>query len=181
MLIRAVSGRRVPDVVKTLMYRPELFGRAMCEWTQAVMRGPSEWSVWERELFAAFTSRLNQCVFWTESHGAVASLAIKKEKKDENLVAAALADWRTAPLHPKLRATLGFLEQLTLAPGEVRPADVEPLRAAGVSDAAIEDAIQVCVLFNIYDRLADSLDWYLPGPDGYAASGRSLLKRGYLL
>jgi hypothetical protein len=63
MLIRAVSGRRVPDVVKTLMYRPELFGRAMCEWTQAVMRGPSEWSVWERELFAAFTSRLNQCVF----------------------------------------------------------------------------------------------------------------------
>lgn len=62
-LIRVVSGRRVPDVVKTLMYRPEFFGRAMCAWTQAVMRGPSPWSVWERELFAAFTSRLNQCVF----------------------------------------------------------------------------------------------------------------------
>ncbi len=62
-LIRLVSGRRVPDVVKTLLYRPELFGRAMCDWTQRVMRGPSEWSVGERELFAAFTSRLNQCVF----------------------------------------------------------------------------------------------------------------------
>jgi hypothetical protein len=62
-LIRVVSGRRVPDVVKTLLYRPEFFGRPMCEWTQAVMRGPSEWSVWERELLAAFTSRLNQCVF----------------------------------------------------------------------------------------------------------------------
>ena len=62
-LIRIVSGRRVPDVVKTLMYRPEFFGRAQCEWTQAVMRGPSDWSVGERELFAAFTSRLNQCVF----------------------------------------------------------------------------------------------------------------------
>jgi hypothetical protein len=62
-LIRVVSGRRVPDVVKTLLYRPEFFGRAMCEWTQAVMRGPSPWSVGERELFAAFTSRLNQCVF----------------------------------------------------------------------------------------------------------------------
>ena len=62
-LIRLVSGRRVPDVVKTLMYRPEFFGRAQCEWTQAVMRGPSDWSVGEHELFAAFTSKLNQCVF----------------------------------------------------------------------------------------------------------------------
>ena len=92
-----------------------------------------------------------------------------------------LADWRTAPVAPKVRATLGFLEKLTLAPAEVRPADVEPLRAAGVSDAAIEDAIQVCVLFNIYDRLADSLSFHLPGPDGYAASGRSLMRRGYNL
>jgi len=92
-----------------------------------------------------------------------------------------LTDWRTSPVDPKVRATLGFLEKLTLAPAEVRPADLQPLRAAGVNDAAIEDAIQVCVLFNIYDRLADSLSFYLPGPDGYAASGRSLLRRGYLL
>jgi hypothetical protein len=62
-LIRLVSGRRVPDVVKTLLYRPEFFGKPMGDWTQAVMRGPSSWSVGERELFAAFTSHLNQCVF----------------------------------------------------------------------------------------------------------------------
>jgi len=92
-----------------------------------------------------------------------------------------LADWRTAPVDRKVRAALGFLEKLTLAPAELRPADVEPLRAAGVSDAAIEDAIHVCVLFNIYDRLADSLTFHLPGPDGYAASGRSLMQRGYVL
>jgi len=92
-----------------------------------------------------------------------------------------LADWRSAPVDPKVRATLGFLEKLTLAPADVRPADLEPLRAAGVSDEGVEDAIQVCVLFNIYDRLADSLSFYLPGPDGYAASGRSLLRRGYQL
>lgn len=63
ILIRLVSRRRVPDVVKTILYRPEFWGRPMCAWTQAVMRGPSEWSVGERELFAAFTSRVNQCVF----------------------------------------------------------------------------------------------------------------------
>ena len=63
VLIRLVSMRRVPDVVKTLFYRPEFFGGPMCDWTQPVMRGPSPWSVGERELVAAFTSRLNQCLF----------------------------------------------------------------------------------------------------------------------
>lgn len=92
-----------------------------------------------------------------------------------------LADWRTAPIEPKLKATLGFLEKLTLSPAEVSSADVAPLRAAGVSDEAIEDAIQVCVLFNIYTRLADSLGFDMPGAGGFAASGHSLLKRGYRL
>jgi uncharacterized peroxidase-related enzyme len=101
--------------------------------------------------------------------------------KDDKVVEAVLADWRTAPIDQKLRATLGFLEKLTLAPADVRPADMVPLRAAGLSDAAIEDAIHACVLFNVYDRMADALQFHLPGPGGYAASGRSLMKRGYLL
>ena len=97
------------------------------------------------------------------------------------MVNATMADWRTAPIDARLRATLGFLEKLTLRPNDVRPADVAPLRAAGASDAAIEDAINVCALFNIYDRLADALGWYLPDRAGYAASAQSLMKRGYLL
>src|SRR2546429_4390133 len=80
-LIRVVSGRRVPDVVKTLLYRPEFFGRAMCEWTQAVMRGPSAWSAGARGLVDAFPSRLKQCMILTESHGADASLAPKRENR----------------------------------------------------------------------------------------------------
>lgn len=61
--VRLFQRRRAPDILRTLFYRPEFFGRPMSEWTQAVMRGPSAWSVADRELFAAFTSRLNQCVF----------------------------------------------------------------------------------------------------------------------
>src|SRR5439155_1029874 len=59
----ALGGRRVPDVVRTLFYRPELFGRPFSAWLQQVMRGPSDWSVGERELFAAFVSRRNNCPF----------------------------------------------------------------------------------------------------------------------
>ena len=62
-IVRLVSGFRAPDVVRTLRYRRHLFGGPHSMHTHAVMRGPSEWSVGERELFAAFVSRLNQCHF----------------------------------------------------------------------------------------------------------------------
>jgi hypothetical protein len=62
-VIRENSGREPLGVVKTLLYRPELFGRPFSEELDTVMRGPSDWSAGERELFAAFTSLLNQCLF----------------------------------------------------------------------------------------------------------------------
>jgi len=61
--IRERSGNEPLGVVKTLLYRPELFGRPFSEALDRVMRGPSDWSAGERELFAAFTSLLNQCPF----------------------------------------------------------------------------------------------------------------------
>lgn len=62
-LIRVMSGFRAPDVMRTLAYRKAFFGGPHRIHTHAVMRGPSAWTVGERELFAAFVSRLNQCVF----------------------------------------------------------------------------------------------------------------------
>lgn len=62
-MIRLTSGRRVVDIIRTIFYRPEFFGRPISAWTQGVMRGPSPWNVWERELFAAFVSHLNKCRF----------------------------------------------------------------------------------------------------------------------
>lgn len=62
-MIRLTSGMRAVDIIRTIFYRPEFFGTPICEWTEAVMRGPSSWNVWERELFAAFVSNLNKCRF----------------------------------------------------------------------------------------------------------------------
>ena len=57
------DGEFVSDVRRMLEHRPELFGRPFSEALQDVMRGPSDWSVAERELFAAFVSAQNQCPF----------------------------------------------------------------------------------------------------------------------
>lgn len=62
-IIRLMSGMRAPDVVRVLFYRPDFFGDPFNAWTQAVLRGVSDWSVGERELFAAFVSKKNQCRF----------------------------------------------------------------------------------------------------------------------
>jgi hypothetical protein len=62
-LLRVMTRKEPPDVVKTLYYRPEFYGAAYSTLLQDIMRGPSEWSVGQRELFAAFVSRLNQCLF----------------------------------------------------------------------------------------------------------------------
>ena len=62
-MIRLFSGYTAPGVVRTLMYREGFFGKRQSALTQQVMRGPSEWAVGERELMAAFVSKLNQCPF----------------------------------------------------------------------------------------------------------------------
>jgi hypothetical protein len=63
VMIRLLSRQPVQDVVKTLTYRPEFFGGPMSEVFQEVMRGPSEWSIADRELMAAYVSKTNECEF----------------------------------------------------------------------------------------------------------------------
>jgi hypothetical protein len=63
VMIRMASGFPVPDVVKTLRYRRDFFGAPMSDIFQEVMRGPSEWSVGDRELMAAYVSHTNACQF----------------------------------------------------------------------------------------------------------------------
>ena len=62
-LIRTQRGAEPPDVLKTLHYRPEIFGRPFSEALDLAMRGPSDWTEGERELFAGFVSSLNLCPF----------------------------------------------------------------------------------------------------------------------
>src|SRR6185295_15566885 len=104
------------------------------------------------------------------AHGAVASRAFGNRA----LVDAAISNWRSAPLDPKVRAMVAFLEKLTFTPDDVSSADIRPLREAGITEDAIEDAIHVCVLFNVYDRLADSFKFEIPDEAGFAMSANML-------
>jgi alkylhydroperoxidase family enzyme len=110
------------------------------------------------------------------SHGAVASYALGEE-----VWQAVEDDWRGAPLRPELKATLVFLEKLTLRPDELSAADVDAARAAGVSDEALRDAATVCALFSMIVRLADSFGWEVPAPDVLRERAPLMLDKGYAM
>ena len=80
-----------------------------------------------------------------------------------------------------LRATLGFLEKLTLQPEALSPSDGEAVLAAGVREDALIDAIHVAALFNMIVRLADSFDWHVPLDREFAARAEASLGSSYAL
>jgi len=92
-----------------------------------------------------------------------------------------LAGDPTAPIDGRVRATLAFLEKMTKTPQALTPEDARAAMRAGVSKTAIEEALEVGFLFNIYDRLADTMGWDVPPGDGgyYQIAARRLLTSGY--
>jgi hypothetical protein len=62
-LMKATFTGHVPGPILVMSYRRELFGKYLARCFQEGMRGATEWSVGEVELFAAFVSRLNECKY----------------------------------------------------------------------------------------------------------------------
>ena len=71
---------------------------------------------------------------------------------------------------------------MTLDHARLGPDDVRAVLRHGVSREAVADAMEVAFLFNVYDRLADAMEWDVPPPAGgyYEVAARRLLKHGYV-
>ncbi|HZZ63414.1 MAG TPA: carboxymuconolactone decarboxylase family protein [Roseiarcus sp.] len=172
--IRAFSRQPAPDTVKLVTYRPDFFGDNMKRVTDEAMRGPSAWSVGDRELMAAFISNLNACEFCIKAHTAVAARAYR----DDARPAAVLASLEEADISEPLRATLRMLAKLT-RDHALDANDMRAVLAAGVSRTQIEDALAVSFAFNVMNRLASAFEFAVPGPKAFEAGAKFLLARGY--
>lgn len=173
-IIKTVSGYPLPDAAKLVFYRPDFYGTPAKQFTHRAMRGQSSWPVGDRELMAAYISRINECIFCVKAHSAVSTSAYGDGDKIEK----ALADLETAPISAPLRAILKMLGKLTREQA-ICADDIRTAIAAGVSPQQIEDALAVCFAFNITNRLADAFDFFVPSDDAFEAGARYLLKRGY--
>jgi AhpD family alkylhydroperoxidase len=167
LLFRLVA---VPDAARITFYRPDFYGSHAKKLTQSAMRGPSAWSVADRELMAAYLSKVNESPFCVGAHTATSARAFGDREK----VDAVLADLGAAPIGEGLRATLGLLAKPAPTAGDVRA-----VLAAGVTRQQVEDALAVGFAFNVTARLANAFAFELLSEDGYDAGAKYLLKRGY--
>jgi AhpD family alkylhydroperoxidase len=173
-LIRLMSRHPVPDAAKLTFYRPDFYGTHAKKFTHEAMRGRSTWSVGDRELMAAYVSKVNDSPFCVGAHTATSTQAYQ----DRERVAAVLAELDSAPIDEGLRATLGMLGKLSRE-GTLSADDVRAVLSAGVTHQQIEDALAVGFAFNLTDRLANAFAFEVLDQEGFEAGAKYLLRRGY--
>lgn len=173
-LIRLAVGSELDDVGKTSLYRPELFGRPWLALLRDVLRGPSDWSPAQRELLAAFVSRLNTCRYCVGIHTGTATIGLGTPITTEMLDA-----WREAEFASNIKAAFSLVEAVGHVPDGPAEAAVATARASGLSESAIIDAIAVAFVFNLINRLADAFDYSWGDEDGRLAAARALHRLAY--
>jgi alkylhydroperoxidase family enzyme len=151
LMTSKASGVEMPDVVKTFLYRPEFFGRAMSQLSARTMRGPSSWTAGEREYIALSTAKLYKIPYCVEIHTEMVRLASTGE------IDAADPD----SVRPEFAAVLAFLEKAARSPDSISEADIRDLRERGVPDDAVVEALHVAFVWNVVDRLAHAFDYRL--------------------
>lgn len=139
-----------PEMVEVLTAHPEGF-EALCDYHDAILRGPSPLSVAERELIAAYVSGLNQCNFCFGAHRTFAEVhGIEPERFDK-----LITDPAAAGIDEKLLPLLAYAKKLTLAPASVTPQDAAAVYAAGWDEKALFHTISATGLFNLMNRLVE--------------------------
>jgi uncharacterized peroxidase-related enzyme len=165
-----------PGILGPMAFRPET-AAALNELAEVLLRGPSPLSRGERELIAAYVSRLNRCTFCHRSHAAFAAHQLDGGAQ---LVEAVTSDPDTAPIGAKLRALLRIASKVVPAGRNVTAADVEAARAAGATDVEIHDTVLIAAAFCMFNRYVDGLDTWVPDDaEAYEAAARRTVERGY--
>jgi uncharacterized peroxidase-related enzyme len=141
--------QRMDPVALAAMHAPDLWGRPFLALGSQVLRGPSFWTVGEREYLAMAVSTFNDCPFCVKVHTETTRIEATGEVRPDG----------ASPMRAELAAMLPALERLTRSPDSFGPDDLEAVRAAGVPDQAVLDALRVCLVFNLVNRMANAFDW----------------------
>jgi uncharacterized peroxidase-related enzyme len=127
--------------------------RPLLQYQEALLRGESPFSVAERELIAVYVSSLNDCDFCRTVHSRTAvALGIPTNTIDQMFAKAENGD-----VNPRMRPVLALTRKVTLSPAKVTAADTEAVFAAGWNDRALHDAVAICALLNLMNRLVNGL------------------------
>ena len=167
----------VPGIRSAMEFRPET-ARPLLELAETLLRNDNSLTRGERELIAAYVSKLNQCEFCHASHRAFAGAQLEAGTA---LVDQVSADLETAPVSEKLRALLAIAAKVAEGGLSVQPEDVERARSEGATDVEIHDTVLIAAAFCMYNRYVDGLATWAPDDeDAYAAMAERIVTQGYV-
>ncbi len=127
----------------------------------AVMYGHGGARRADRELAAVATSLVNGCRYCTSVH---ARRYVQITKADA-LMQRLLDEGPATALPERERAVADFAAQLTRDPAGMTPADLTPLRQAGLSDLEILDVTYAAAMFAWANRLMQTLGEGVPSTE----------------
>jgi uncharacterized peroxidase-related enzyme len=165
----------LPGIRALLAFRPET-AKPLGDLADALLHAPGTLSPGEREMIAAYVSRLNECTFCHNSHAAIAAAHLD----DEPLVVSVMQGPDTAPISEKLKALLAVAAKVQQGGRAVHADDIARARRAGATDTEIHDAVLIAAAFCMYNRYVDGLATWAPtDPTGYRETASFIAKRGY--
>lgn len=166
-----------PDLKALYRRFPESFA-PLLEYHDRVLRDASPLTVAERELIAAYVSGMNACTYCHGSH----LLAAQAFGIAPGVIEKLLAGDDDSGVDPRLTPILAYVGKLTLTPSQLTPADAQAVYAAGWEEQALFDAISVCGLFNLMNRMVAgagiTIDPMLQGDADKAARARRMASPG---
>ena len=125
--------------------------RPLLEYHDILLRGDSDLSRGQRELIAAYVSGLNACAFCFGAH----KIAADAFGIAPALIDALIQDIDATDIDPAMKPILHYVHCLTLSPAKMTEAHSSAVYAAGWSEAALYDAVQVCALYNFMNRIVE--------------------------
>jgi uncharacterized peroxidase-related enzyme len=165
----------LPGIRGLLAFRPET-ARPLGELADVLLHAPGTLPPGDRELIAAYVSRLNECGYCEASHAAIAACHLR----DEALVDAVVTDPERAPVSEKLKALLALAARVQQSGRAVRAEDVERARRQGATDLEIHDTVLIAAVFCMYNRYVDGLGTFAPTDrDGYRQRAGFVAANGY--
>ncbi|WP_159716215.1 peroxidase-related enzyme [Geminicoccus flavidas] len=154
------SNTKVSDYVLVLAHDPESLTHRTPLFN-AIMYGAGGLSRSERELGAIGASVVNRCIYCAAVHASRYNQLTKSTELVEEVFRAG-ADAR---LPAREQAIYNFAVKLSRCPPEADAADIERLRAAGLSELEILDLVLAIAIFGWANRLMHTLGEPVAGSD----------------
>jgi uncharacterized peroxidase-related enzyme len=149
--------------------RPQKYLMLMT-FVQEILREEGHLSASDREVIAAYTSKLNGCEYCCGSHTEFAK-SLGAGVADLQMISSGDTAGH------RLSALLSYVKKLTLAPSTISDDDKQAVHAAGFSQDQLKDAIAVCAAFNLFNRIVEGHG--IAPHDSYEQDAKMINAHGY--